>query len=571
MTLATLAWGWFFVDPLAYKDMASQAASALLFISNIMFFFTSGYFGPSADAIWFLHTWSLSVEWQFYLIYPLAIMVILKLFPNRYGIVFLVSTVLLFIVTVGLASTGSARASSFLFYMFPARAWEMLLGGLLFIYPVTLKLGARKLMEAVGVVLLLVTLFIFAKDTPWPSIYTLLPCAAAALVIAANLGEKTLLRNEIGQRLGAWSYSIYLAHWPILVGLRYTGMDNATGLTLGFIASVVLGWISYRFVEEPGRRLINSVQFRSKRFPIAWAAFLLIVFLPLGIYLQNGVISRSPLDARAIIADAIVAKDDWTFPNARCDGFGPDNKLRLCSLGTSTDDRTLVIGDSYAQMWFPRAASIASADNLSVDFATMAGCPPLLGMTKAGAPKCQGFNVLAEKLALEPRYKRIAIIGSWNNYLDYKNPDQIACLLTASGCERAVTKEVAARAVGHLAAFVEKMQSLGKQVSISMPSPTIGFNVPDRLASDAFRDADLEAFRRISKFPPADIKSLFDNFEKQQADKVLITDLASDWCGASTCSVVDQNNHTILKDDGHIRSSVVENLTALDRMLVARQ
>lgn len=565
MVAVTLAWGWLFVDPLAYKDMALQAASAVVFLSNILFFFTSGYFGPTAEDVWFLHTWSLSVEWQFYLIYPLVVLLLVRLFPRLHRTIFAVSLVLLCAGTIALSLSGSAKVTSFLFYMFPTRAWEMLLGGCLYLFPLALPIAARRALEAIGVLLLVVTLFIFTKNTPWPGVYTLLPALAAAMIISANCGPATMLGNPVAQRIGAWSYSIYLAHWPILVALRYTGHDTAIGLALGFAASILLGFLSHRFVEEPGRKLINAVHFRSPRLAAAWAVFLLAAFLPYGIYRQDGFLSRSPANAREIIADAIVAKDDWTFP-ASCEGYDAQGKLRLCSLGSATENRTLVIGDSYAQMWFPRATSIASSRNLSVDFATMTGCPPMLGLALTTNPKCTTFNSLAEALAQAPKYKRIAIIGSWNNYLDYQNPDKTSCIPTASGCQKVNSKQTALVAIEHLKQFVGKMEGLGKEVAVGLPSPDIGSTGPDNLASDVFNNRGLQAYRDISRTPPANIRSLFDTFRQESANTI-IADLSDGWCNGDRCSVLDARNHTILKDNGHFRASYVSGLPGLDRIL----
>lgn len=239
-----LIFGFLLIEPGTYQLIGKHAASSLTFISNFTYLFESGYFDQSSKEKFLLHTWSLSVEWQFYLIYPLIIVLICKVFGlNK----LLISLGSLSIIGFAASVIISKMDVSFSYFMFFSRAWEMMIGGVIFLIP-SIKTPTRSfIIEVIGCIGVIFSFFIFNEQTPWPSASTLMPVIFTALVIYAN-NEKSILSARPFQVIGKISYSIYLVHWVILVSLKKLYIDF--GLATYLISTLTLSFALYHFVEK---------------------------------------------------------------------------------------------------------------------------------------------------------------------------------------------------------------------------------------------------------------------------------------------------------------------------------
>lgn len=202
---------------------------ALLFISNMWFARQTGYFDTDASSRIFLHTWSLSVEWQFYLIYPLLLMVGCKFCSRRN-----VALLLLFLTVASMifGCIFSFYEPNKSYFYLPSRAYELLIGGLAYFYPLSFwikrfNVGSKTLSEKqydslavyaeyLGLGMIALALIVIDSNSAWPNPWSLLPLLGTYLCIAAN-NEKTVLSNVVIQNIGIWSYAIYLVHWPVIV------------------------------------------------------------------------------------------------------------------------------------------------------------------------------------------------------------------------------------------------------------------------------------------------------------------------------------------------------------------
>ena len=280
--LALLVFGWIYLYPSEYRTLGKHIASSMGFLSNIFYWLESGYFTAAAKEKWLLHTWSLSVEWQFYMIYP-VVLVLLKKCMSLTNIkrLLVVGTVVGFIFSV----YATYRWPNPAYFLFPTRAWEMMMGGLAFLYPLqNLKETSKKYFEWAGIALILASYAFISKDNLWPGYLALIPVLGAYLVIIANRSGSVITDNVVMQKVGLWSYSIYLWHWPVAVFI-YTSSygDNLKYQLLGIIISVVLGWFSYSFIE-------SNLSLKKKRIYIP--SLCLCMLLASCIYLLNGVVFK---------------------------------------------------------------------------------------------------------------------------------------------------------------------------------------------------------------------------------------------------------------------------------------
>ena len=230
-----LALGYFIFSPEDLKNAGREASKAVLFISNDYFAKRTGYFDTVATDKLFLHTWSLSVEWQFYIVYPFVLMLAYRFLSYKnIGRLILGCTAL----SLGFACYYTTVNATYSYYMLPSRAFELLFGALAYFYPlsyfqnqqsqgsVVARLASKlnpATAEAIGIAIIIASLFLVSDQQGWPTLAAVPPLFGTYLCIAAG-NQHSWLRASIFQKLGLWSYAIYLVHWPLIViSTRYNG------------------------------------------------------------------------------------------------------------------------------------------------------------------------------------------------------------------------------------------------------------------------------------------------------------------------------------------------------------
>lgn len=233
-----------------------------VFISNIYYSFFTNYFDAEAQKNIFLHSWSLAVEWQFYMIYPLLLLPVRKIYLNNerlFKIGFIIFTAISFVLCLYIIG----KNSSFTFYMIPTRAWEMLLGGIAFLYGNKTKTISQKFKVFIVVgayILILLSVVLITDLTPWPSIYTVIPVFSTFIILWLNVNF-TFLKWQPLQFIGDISYEIYLWHWPIYVTFMYFQLDKPLYIFYILILTIILSTFSYFFVKKT--KAFDSFRFNS--------------------------------------------------------------------------------------------------------------------------------------------------------------------------------------------------------------------------------------------------------------------------------------------------------------------
>lgn len=324
LCLVLLIFGYFFLLSMDYKTLGRDVATSMFFVSNIMFGMRKGYFEFGDNFL--LHTWSLSAEWQFYLIYPLVLVVLSRFMSLQSLKKTLVGLCFLGFLFGMYASVKWPTAS---YFLLGARAWEMLLGGLAFLYPLSLSKNRKRYFELFGLLLVLGSYLLISSKDLWPGYLALVPTLGTAMVIAASRNEGSILSSKIFQKLGLWSYSIYLWHWPVAVSFSYYDIPQRF-ISIGILISLILGYLSYSLIET------RRFKFKFNLKPVAGYASMLLLFGAVGAYVfqTQGIASRNDLSSNSLIQGG--TDDDFRIHEG------------LSLINTDEDYDYLLLGDSNA-------------------------------------------------------------------------------------------------------------------------------------------------------------------------------------------------------------------------------
>jgi peptidoglycan/LPS O-acetylase OafA/YrhL len=421
LVIAVTSVTFFIYFPNDFKEGAKNAGACLLFVSNILYFIKTNYFDAASETNIWLHTWSLSVEWQFYLLYPVILVLLSRVIKKRsqYLAVFIVVTLISLIATVIVTRIYPTAT----FYLFPFRAWEMLIGGIAFLVEAKVKQSRhRKLIAITGYIVILLSAIFLNADLSWPGLYTVIPVIATFCVITANYNDNKIMGNESIDFLGRISYSLYLWHWPVFVIAHYLGLDwNALSIILMIGVSFLLGYFSYRHIEK--FHFINS------RFIVTAA-----VVLALGAFTLSRVNANIRLFDRKALEIVNYEKNHKKEVNTQFTmgcfltnsrkGLKYLNKEK-CLNFQENKVNVLLIGDSHAADISQTLKDSLAAKNINLMLTSATGCLPVI--KPKGQVEClEVINYLYNDFIPEnaARIDGIMISASWVKAL--KNGDKQA-------------------------------------------------------------------------------------------------------------------------------------------------
>ncbi|WP_043498941.1 acyltransferase family protein [Georgenia sp. SUBG003] len=428
--VAALIW----LPPLRHVEVLRDAAATALYVPNV-FFAVEGtdYLAETAPSV-FQHYWSLGIEEQFYLFWPLVLLAVVR---TTRGSTRATATVIGVLAALSLAACLVVMGvfEPWAFFSLPTRAWELGAGGLI----AALVPGATWLHRApagllsyAGVAAILVAGVTFSGETTFPGVSTLLPVAGAALVIAGGAGGSRwapawALERAPMQFVGEISYSLYLVHWPLLViPQAAVGLEHPlpVGATAGLaLLAVPLAYLSYRFVEQPFRRPRKAPAPRPRRtltaalaVPVAVASLAVVGIVAV----QRAPLSSEgpapgytigaspqgtpyvPTNLRPALADA-----SGDNPSVYADGCHLDVATSTpgdCSTGPAQAPRVALFGDSHAAQWHPALAALAAAGDIRLDSHTKSSCASAwIASDAEGYPECARWrDAVIDRLGEDP-------------------------------------------------------------------------------------------------------------------------------------------------------------------------
>lgn len=324
---------YFFLVPIEFMKVLKHIGSSLTFISNMVYWTESGYFNASSHQKWLLHTWSLSVEWQFYIVYPIVLVLLRKFLSHSACKLFLlVSTFLAFIFCLIV----SQILPELSYFSLPTRAWELLIGGVACVYPFNLKKTEQMLLHFLGCFMVVMSYFYISASDIWPSYLALLPVLGTFFIIQANFNNNIFTNHHVFQKLGTWSYSIYLWHWPIVVLNVYLNINHFE--YIGMLISILLGFLSYHYIEKI--KIINDgFGINFFKLKVVKATFVMLFVSTVSYFTIDAQLKKSPNDLEPYILGHHY-QSEQKLQRAR-------EKQEIYLNGAKQDDfQFLVLGDS---------------------------------------------------------------------------------------------------------------------------------------------------------------------------------------------------------------------------------
>ncbi len=549
----------YYLMPDDFESYGKSVLSILAFASNIFFWFeTRTYFGDIADLTVMLHTWSLGVEEQFYLVFPLVLILLARWRKEMIPAML----TLLTLGSLAVFAVGSFAVPSATFFLTPARVWELGLG-VLIAYGVTPALSgsARQGAGWLGLVMILIAVLGMDEVSPFRGAAVITACFGAMLLIASGEEKPSafsahgLLATRPMVFIGLISYSLYLWHWPIIVLMRHRLGVFELPFVWGAVAMVttlVLSALSWRYVEVPAR---NFRLFPTRLMVRGLGGGVLVAALAgVAIFLGKGMPAR--FDPQLLV----LATPDRNPEKGRC--FDRNPAPGKCALGAADASPSFIFwGDSHSDALFPAIDEAARMAGVGGVFAGLASCAPLVD-APSGVKQCDAFNAKTiEYVLARPEIERVILSSRWAFHMTDCSPlFESATICEAADDALRLDDPGAVRLRKGLENMVELLAAAGRSVTFIAGMPEYEFRPPAALVRLTRWDLepayvpDLAAVKRRNRIAD-EIQS-----ELAASASVSIVSLREALC-TPECELLRDGRATYV-DDNHVSTTTGRTLLA---------
>lgn len=486
--MLVLTWiaGLYFLGPKALASLGASTIATALFGSNILFWIETGnYFADSSELFPLLHTWSLAVEEQFYIVIPLIMMAIARFAGVRLFVpVFLAIVIVSFVF----ALVALPYRPNAVFFLPMSRAWELGLGSLLALMAapeLTRRSLASEIIGVLGLLGIAVPVVLYTGETPFPGLAAAPVCVGTALLIAVR--EHSAVTRVLGSRgfvwIGLLSYSWYLWHWPVLVYARVQYNTVHLPIMVGVacaLLSLALAYASYRFVEQPFRHGGKDVASQQRALAAGGAALGVMICVGMALAISGGFPKRFSPTVQQIYAaddDNFFSSDCWPArkqPSIVCPVSEP-------TMQTARGD-VILWGDSHAAALAPGVSRVMSDAGYTVSFTGLSACPPLPGIARNSTrfTECITYNSKALPAIVAAEADIVLLHARWtfNIVGEAENGEQLSLAKIGNGDERLTEEGNKTLTEQGLRAAIAAVQSGGSRAIILGPLPDWGVDIP---------------------------------------------------------------------------------------------
>tara|TARA_B100000900_G_scaffold408388_1_gene422578 strand:- start:374 stop:2341 length:1968 start_codon:yes stop_codon:yes gene_type:complete len=539
--------------PNQMEDFSLSLIAVSLFVSNILFWRQSGYFAPAAEEMPLLHTWSLAVEEQYYLLFPIFLILAWRF--GKKGVFWMI--IVIGVVSLFLSEWGWRNQEAANFYLAPTRAWELLAGSVTAF--IVQKKGVQKhnLLALFGLASIFLSIFLYDETTPFPSVFALVPVLGVVLLILFANKETwaaKLLSAKVLVGIGLISYSTYLWHQPLFAfaRIRLSEHPSSALMLLLSMTSIILAYLSWRFVEKPFRQ--RNITSRRTIFSGSLVGLCCFLFIGYQGYLNNGF-----EDKLLNTQELAVYKSTKRSNEPNCE-HGVDKCFELMSDGEN--GVVLLLGDSNAEHFSTSLRNLADEMSYNYIQLTYNGCLPLANFNRL--EKSPGFNQNCKSFNHEVREnlnfheKNIDVIvvsAAWLLYYYGSdllettanfNKHPISNIRLSHNGKTEIEENERDEIFGNYfkALFTLLKKSANKVIVVGpLPPSIVKFNHKNSLFSPNLLSSS-EFFNSTSSF-----NLVFDNAVNEA--NISFIDLAKELCNKDVCSVM-RNEMYLYGDPTHL-------------------
>jgi peptidoglycan/LPS O-acetylase OafA/YrhL len=565
----TIIVGSYLFDAITFKELGQSVAATTLFSSNILFWHTSGYFAGDSSLKPLLHTWSLAVEEQFYIFFPLAIIFIKAHLKSRYLFWLIILSLVSFAVSIYAVTCHPGAA----FYFMPTRAWELLLGSILAldILPKSNSIWQRNILSAIGLGLILYSITFYSENINFPGYTALPPVIGSSLIIYCGNDEKNFSVKKILSIkplvfIGLISYSLYLWHWTFVSFSKYLLFRsfNIYEKTFIIIASLVIATLSWKYIEKPFRAQTPLIKEQHKLFITAGSLLFIISCSGLLIYHFNGIGIRN---------DLFYPQLNVTIQKAQArEEIGHGTPLTFGY--NKTKPSFALCGDSHAWALLPALDQQAKSSNLSGVMLSNSTTPFLLGVNIIQNKNDDSFDEAffnsktLQYIKTHSSIRTIILAGRWaiytKGYYTCKSEDPCNFKLVDITGQCGENKKNAFILESALKRTVNTLLSLGCKVILVCDVPEIGYDVP-RVYSIYAR---WPAIVNLDKIRPT-IKEYHERQKEAQAIMEKLAKLPEVTIIYPQARMFDQNGKGKIIEQGNLLYNDYDHLSAAGARFVA--
>jgi peptidoglycan/LPS O-acetylase OafA/YrhL len=547
----------FVSPPAAFSHLSKSLLSQVLLSANIFFWTQVDYFSHSSETYPLLHTWSLAVEEQFYLIFPFLIYY-LRQFKAKTQFQLLA---ILGLISLILSIWATDRMPAASFYLLPCRAWELIAGALLAmnssfnIITLKLKSGVNEFLSVIGIIAILFAIFFFDKETPFPSYTALIPVLGTVFLIQSNNGYITVIGRFLSSRLvvfvGLTSYSLYLWHWPVLVFNRAISLKepSSSSQLVCLFVSFILALTTYYLIENPTRK--NTSFFTSRRIFIFFCSgTVTLLFISTYILQSNGIKERMGED----FVDYVINTKNFNeraFCNSR-------DKI-FCYVNPIATNKVFVWGDSHAVSILPGIIKATeSLKDFGVVFAVKHACPSIIetkvrNNTHKLTEECIAYNMKVFDHILQGGFHTVFIVNRYNIYIN--NRDLFDTDSKVTRYISTMKSEESNSSIDSMKAISIKLKKMrnnfiksGVNAFFVKQVPNFNIHPPEYANKLQALSSEKTSYTRIRAEVEKRNKNMNDIFSELNLKTL---DLMNVFCNKDSCTPFDQNR-SFYFDDNHL-------------------
>lgn len=559
---ASLPFAYFYILPNDFKIFGQSLITTVLGLSNLYFMTKVNYFAQSADLQPLLHTWSLAVEEQYYLIFPSLLAFTWRKSRNYALLAITILVTVSFLFSHWAAFENPSRN----FFFTLSRFWEIGLGSICAFFNFRPHAKLNNFLGLFGFLLILISIFWYDSSIPFPSSWTLIPVFGSALVVLFATDTTfvgRLLSTTPLVNIGLISYSAYLWHQPIFVFARVKSIKEPgiAMMTILTVVSFALAWLTWRFVERPFRKGAGSFLIKSRSLFFASSAIgSALILFGVSAQLLNGFEFRF---SNEILAKVNMRSGD----SSGCLGKYTSESIikgAECKLGEKSQKTTIaILGDSHASILTDALNEQLISSGFSAAFFTRPWCPPLRNFaTNAnGKNKClHEVNAALDQVLNKSEIKTVVLVAEWANYVEgsrWNDRVQASYVYNQDGILNGSVGKIDLNPLNFKLALdktLDELKGADKNIIIVLPIPEQVFDVPSAAVKAYNAGLNLNEFAinaddydaRVGRARQILLKSI------GNSSNIRIIDPRSIFCSKKTCYVVNDIGEPLYADDNHL-------------------